>query len=118
MLGWRLYADSVESDPFYGDFKVKSVWRLSGVLCRNHQINRLSPYKLLDDRGPMARVKHSDATLLNCFCFDQVSKFVSRFLVSSTWKSIIAHIQAYSFELKYLVSLTQPMNILLFKLFF
>ena len=27
---WRLSRDSMESNPLYGDFKVKLVWRLSG----------------------------------------------------------------------------------------
>ena len=31
-LVWRLYGDSEESDTFHGDFMVKLVWRLSGVL--------------------------------------------------------------------------------------
>ena len=32
MVIGRLYGDNVESDTFYGDFMVKLVWRLSGII--------------------------------------------------------------------------------------
>ena len=39
---WRCYGDSVESDTFYGDFVVKSVWRLSRVFTEKTWLIKLA----------------------------------------------------------------------------
>ena len=40
---WQMYGDSVESDTFYGDFMVKSVWRLFGVFIEELWKIKLQP---------------------------------------------------------------------------
>ena len=46
----RLYGDRVESDPFYGYFMVKLVWRLSGIFMEKTKLSNNSHINFTIDK--------------------------------------------------------------------